>query len=155
MVWWVPLAAMAANLLSKEQERKRAEKLDLQKALYDIKATRAQQLGAQPYSGIVDRMAIDSAARRAGENNAGDSIGMALQAYSALDDGFGGKSSTPSSGEDIPGKNFSPSSDYTPPVDFSEWKPPDRPSGNYLADQASAFELRDRKDPFRNGWWNR
>lgn len=76
---------MAANVLSKAEAEKKADKLSLASTLNDIAHTRAQQLHAQPYSSIVDNMAIGDAARKAQSRNAGDAIGMALQAYSAFD----------------------------------------------------------------------
>jgi hypothetical protein len=95
MVWWVPLAAMAANILSKDKAARDAERLAGDQAQLDIAETRAAQLGSvkAPYGRIVNNFAVEGSARARDRQNQLDDIGSAIQ---AVDGAMSSKSSADS-----------------------------------------------------------
>lgn len=85
MPWIIPLITIATSILGKDAERRKARNASLNGELQDIADQRTQQLGGNPYSAGVGRFAIDHQRTMSGVNNAGSTLGTALQAYSAID----------------------------------------------------------------------
>lgn len=92
MVWWLPLAAMAANVLSKNKAEKDAERISKQKTQLDIAQQRASELGSAkaPYQRILNQSVFEGAMRAADRQNKLDDIGSAIQ---AVDGAFSSKGS--------------------------------------------------------------
>lgn len=87
MAAWLPLVTIAASLLSKRDQERKAERASLEQTLNEIYQTRARELGASPYSGMVDDMVLRDSHRKQASNSAFNSIGTALQAYNGLTSG--------------------------------------------------------------------
>jgi len=90
MVWWIPLAMMAAGELSKGPERQRAIQSDLDATLNQIEQTRANQAGGQPYGAMVSAFGNRLNEREIASRDAENNVGTALQAYAGLQSGLGG-----------------------------------------------------------------
>lgn len=106
MPWIVPVAAIAANLFGKRDAERKAARANLNDTLLNIANTRAHQLGAQPYSGMVDSMMLHGQQQLLDSKNAGSNLGSVLQAYSAISGAYGSGDSPKTGGDDLASAEF-------------------------------------------------
>lgn len=72
-------------------------------------------------------------------------VQAAGSALGSIDFRGGGEAKAPT-GQDVPGKNFSPAENYTPPVKFADWQPVGTgdTESNYYSNAAKRFEENDK-----------
>jgi hypothetical protein len=93
MAWIIPIASIAAGLLTKMGAEKKAKKANLENTLMAIDDARTRQLGGDPYAGMVSKMALGNRDIERQAKEAINPLGMALQGMSAASGALGGGSS--------------------------------------------------------------
>lgn len=91
MAWIIPIASIAAGLLTKMGAEKKAKKANLENTLMAIDDARTRQLGGDPYAGMVSKMALGNRDIERQAKEAINPLGIALQGMSAASGAFGGK----------------------------------------------------------------
>ena len=86
MVWWLPLAALASQELSKGSTRQQQIQGELDATLDQIDKTRVSQAGGQPYAGMVSSLGRRLTDQSIAADDQESNIGTILQAYSGLED---------------------------------------------------------------------